>query len=55
MSEERNLVPKEFALEMGVSLKTVYHWIKDEYIKAQRRGPRLWFIPESEVLRVRRG
>lgn len=59
--QETYLAPKEFALATGVCLKTVYHWLRGDpktgkpYLQAERRGPRLWFIPESELLRVKRG
>lgn len=52
--EETYLTPKEAAYQMKVSVDAVYDWIRDGYIKAVRRGKRLLFVPQSEVLRVRR-
>jgi excisionase family DNA binding protein len=53
--EETYLTPKEAAYQMGVHPMTLYGWIKNGLIKAERKGKRLLFIPRSEVLKVRRG
>jgi excisionase family DNA binding protein len=52
--EETYLTPKEAAYMMGVHKETVLRWIRAGLLKAQRKGTRLLFVPQSEVLRVRR-
>lgn len=53
--EETYLTPKEAAFIMGVSQWTIYRWLKAGLIKGKRKGERLLFVPQSEVLRVKRG
>ena len=48
------LTPKEAAHQMKVDRKTVYNWIKSGVLKGERRG-KLWFVRESEVLKVKKG
>jgi predicted DNA-binding transcriptional regulator AlpA len=47
--------PKQYALLTGISVFTVYRWLKDEKIRArlqaERRGPKLWFLPKPEGVR----
>jgi excisionase family DNA binding protein len=47
------LTPKEVAHQMKVDRKTVYNWIRAGVLKGERRG-KLWFVRESDVLKVRR-
>ena len=53
--EEVYLTPKEAAYQMGVAVRTVYCWLKQGFIRGERKGPKFLFIPKSEVLRVKRG
>jgi excisionase family DNA binding protein len=53
--EDIYYTPKQAALKIGVSPITIYAWIKTGAIKAQRKGKRLLFIPQGEVLKVERG
>ena len=55
LMEETYLTPKEVAFQTDVHLDTVYRWIRDGLIKSVRKGKRLLFVPQSEVLKVKRG
>lgn len=46
------VTPEEFVSLTGLSLSTVYRWIKKGEIKATKLGPKLWRIPKSELLRA---
>jgi excisionase family DNA binding protein len=48
------LTPKEAAYQMGVCINTFRSWIRRGVIKAEKKGPRLLYVPRSEVLRVKR-
>lgn len=46
------VTPEEFVALTGLSLSTVYRWIKKGELKATKLGPKLWRIPKSELLRA---
>ena len=46
--------PREFARRVGVTVGTVRRWLRVGTVKAEKYGPRLWFIPVSELRRMKR-
>lgn len=50
--EEVYLTPKEAAFRNGVSPDTMWRWIREGLVSAEKRGKRLLFVPQSEVLKV---
>lgn len=43
----------DFCKMFGITLRTVYNWIKSEKIRAVKIG-RSWYIPAEEVDRIRK-
>lgn len=45
----------QVAKEMNVSRETIVTWCKDGTIKGAVKIKRLWFIPEKEFERIKKG
>lgn len=43
------LTVAETAQRLGVSTRTVYQWIRDGELSAERIGPRLWRVREDKL------
>ncbi len=43
------LTPQEVAARLRVSRRTVYNWIKDGHLGADRAGPKLWLVSHAQL------
>lgn len=56
MAEEKNYNIVKTAELLGIKVRTVRQWIRDEKLKAVKYDvSNRWFIPESEITRLKNG